>query len=125
MENFHQKTSRQINNNQPNSAIGRDCEPDGKVEPTLHRKAYKKSEIYITRRQLDEFTRLFKDYDLKKPGWLRQHFSLNNRRRKLLNQVLFEAGCNKSDCGVISESDNWFYLIHEIWHQINEEPSCR
>lgn len=124
MEKFHQKTSSQLNSSQSNSIVSRDYELDGQVEPTLHRRTYKKSEIHITRRQLDELIRLFKDYNIEKPGWLRQRFKIDMRRRKKLNQILLESSCDSSACSTNLESGNWSCLLHEVWHQINEMPIC-
>lgn len=93
--------------------------------PTSQRKASGKIEITITPKQLLAATWLFKQAGLKKPGWLRQKFLLDQRRRKTLNVELKEAQLDRVYCGHTQNSNEWDGLLHQLWHQINGVPSCK
>ena len=94
-------------------------------DPTLQRKVSSKIEIFISREQLMAATWLFNQADKKKPGWLRQKFYINQRRRKTLNVELADAQLNKVYCGHPQNDLDWDGLLHELWHQINGVPSCK
>lgn len=97
-----------------------------RIEPTLQRKVKPKSEIIITRVQLFWVTYLFKQYGLAKPHWLRRHFIINQRRRKLLNDVLYEANVGSDFCGQCTTTDDWSYHLHSLWHKCNpKKADCR
>lgn len=88
--------------------------------PTLQRKVSAKSEITLTRTQLREAVCLFRDYGMVKPGWLRTHIVINQRRRKTLNDVLVEAGLAANWCGnPYCVNDDWSGLLHKLWHAVN------
>lgn len=93
--------------------------------PTSQRKASGKIEITITQKQLLAATWLFKQAGKQKPGWLRQKFHINQRRRKHLNYELWEAQLDKGYCGHVQDHDGFFSPLHELWHQINGVPSCK
>jgi hypothetical protein len=82
-------------------------------------------EINITREQLRQAKWLFEQAGKRKPDWLRQKFNINQRRRKCLNTELFEAQLDDAFCCHYSESNEWHDLLHDIWHLINGEPSCK
>lgn len=94
-------------------------------DKTLQRKAKSKIEITITQKQLLAATWLFKQANKKKPGWLRQKFHINQRRRKHLNYELWEAQLDKEYCGHGQDNDGFFSPLHELWHQINGVPPCK
>jgi hypothetical protein len=90
-------------------------------QPTLYRSSKNKDEISITKQQLDAFIWLYKQYGIKKPGWLRQKFYINRLRRSELNRILKEAGCAYCS-GEMSE--DLFASMHLAWHLINKEVLC-
>lgn len=92
---------------------------------TLFLEVTPKNKIIIAKEQRVEAARLFKDYSLNCPGWLRNEFKLNQRRRKLLNSVLFEAGVDDSYCGKCVDDEDWSGLLHLLWHQINGVTECK
>ncbi len=94
-------------------------------DTTLQRKVSSKIEITITPKQLLAATWLFKQAELKKPGWLRQKFYINQRRRKTLNVELVDAQLDRVYCGHGQDNDGFFSPLHELWHQINGVSSCK
>lgn len=94
-------------------------------DTTLQRKVSSKIEIKITRKQLIAATWLFKQANKQKPGWLRQKFYINQRRRKTLNVELVDAQLDRVYCGQGQDNDGFFSPLHELWHQINGVPSCK
>jgi len=124
MKKYHQVSQQQnYRETSERPSIPTECE-ESKLGQTLQIEVHTKNEIIITAQQLLELTRLFKDGNEQKPGWLRRRFLLNQRRRKLLNHLLFEAGCDATVCGTLSANDDWFYALHTVWHLINERPLC-
>ena len=95
------------------------------LAPTLYREVTTKKEISITRRQLAEITKLYSDSFSKKPGWLRQKFYIDQRRKKHLNNLLYESGLDNSWCGHCCAMDNWAGMLHSFWHEINGEQLCK
>lgn len=91
---------------------------------TLQSKVVEKSEVILTHAQLYEVAWLFKQYDIQKPGWLRRHFVINQRRRKQLNDVLREAGLDGNWCGKRCDTNDWSGLLHSVWHLVNENQPC-
>lgn len=94
-------------------------------DQTLQRKVSGKIEITITPKQLLAAIWLFKQAELKKPGWLRQKFYINQRRRKTLNVELVDVQLDRVYCGHGQDNDGFFTPLHELWHQINGVPSCK
>ncbi len=92
--------------------------------PTLRCEVRAKSEVSLTRAQLNEATWLFKQYGLQKPGWLRTRFVVNQRRRKQLNEVLREAGLDSIWCGAHCDANDWSALLHRLWHTVNGRHKC-
>ncbi len=92
---------------------------------TSLRKVYVKSEVVITGAELSKITLLFSDYGIKKPGWLRRKFRINQRRRKTLNDLLSDAGVDESYCGHCMDLIEWSALLHSVWHEINEVKKCK
>lgn len=93
--------------------------------PTLQRKVSSKIEVTITHDQLIAIKWLFKQYELKAPGWLRQKFYINQRRKKCLNVELIDAQLDKAYCGHGHDLEVWDGLLHLLWHQINGVPLCK
>lgn len=93
-------------------------------EPTLQLKVKPKSEIIITRAQLYWATYLFKQYGLAKPHWLRRQFIINQRRRKLLNDVLYEANVGSDFCEQYTSTCDWSHHLHSFWHTVNGVQLC-
>jgi hypothetical protein len=96
-----------------------------KIGTTSQRKVKSKSEIIITRQQRYWAADLFKQYDLPIPGWLRTRFIINQRRRKLLNDILWEANVGSEHCGQCDKSDDCFYNLHCLWHIVSGGSPCR
>ncbi|MFZ2545063.1 MAG: hypothetical protein WAW80_03745 [Candidatus Saccharimonadales bacterium] len=94
-------------------------------EPTLPGRLSAKIEIIITHQQLQLATRLFLEAGKRKPGWLRQRFYINQRRRKLLNSELLEAGLDGDYCGSSQRSFEWDWQLHTLWHAINGTSPCK
>lgn len=88
-------------------------------------KVSSKIEINITRKQLSETTWLFRQYGKRKPDWLRQKFLIDQRRRKCLSMELVEAQLDRIFCDRYQNTDEWYDLLHLLWHEINGEPSCK
>ncbi len=94
-------------------------------DPTLQVKVTAKVEINITRQQLIEAKWLFNQSCQSKPSWLRQKFYINQRRRKCLNTELIEAQLDRVFCGNYQNTDEWYDLLHLLWHEINGELLCK
>lgn len=94
-------------------------------DTTSQMKVSSKIEITITRKQLAAVTWLFRQYDLKKPSWLRQKFYINQHRRKCLNVELVDAQLDRAYCGHPQNDLDWDGLLHQLWHQINGVPPCK
>lgn len=88
-------------------------------------KVSSKIEITITRQQLAEMKWLFNQSLKKKPSWLRQKFYIDQRRRKCLNIELMEAQLDRAFCNRYRNTDEWYDLLHLLWHNINGELSCK
>ena len=91
---------------------------------TLQREVVSKTEFSITRRQLIELNKLHADSFTAKPGWLRQSFKLNQRRKKHLNNILYESGLSGDWCGHSCDMQDWAGMLHMFWHSINGVPKC-
>ena len=124
MAKLHLRTSDQNHDNSDDHAQHQPGAQTAKVGSTLYRKVAPKNEIIITRQQLSDVSWLFRQYDLTKPGWLRTKFISNQRRRKVLNGVLVEAGLDSSCCNASLSSD-WSGQLHSVWHQVNGVPLCK
>lgn len=93
--------------------------------PALQAKVSAKTEITITCRQLKEVTWLFRQSGKRKPGWLRRKFYINQYRRKELNDALLEAQLDRAFCNRYQGTEEWYDLLHLLWHRINGEPVCK
>lgn len=93
-------------------------------DPTLQRKVSSKIEITITRQQLNLAKWLFEQAGKQKPTWLRCKFKIDQRRRKCLNVELLEAGLDRAFCNRYRNTDEWYDLLHLLWHDINGGSSC-
>lgn len=91
---------------------------------TFFRKVQIQSEISITSITLQETKWLFEQYGQEKPGWLRRKFTINQRRRKMLNDLMREAQLDKAYCCKCSCADDWAGMLHILWHQVNEVEKC-
>lgn len=125
MKNLYLKSSQQNRTQVPDPAYYRDVAQKPKQGSTLQRKVFSKSQIIITRPQLHEAAWLFKKYGLPKPGWLRERFRINQRRRRTLNGALREAGLDRVLCDSPVATQGWSGLLHTLWHQVNEVKLCR
>jgi hypothetical protein len=67
---------------------------------------------------------LFEQYSKQKPGWLRQKFYINQRRRKCLNMELLEARLDGAYCGQCQSLETWDGLLHMLWHDVNGVTPC-
>jgi hypothetical protein len=94
-------------------------------DTTSQMKVSSKIEITITRQQLSVAKWLFKQADKPKPSWLRQKFYIDQRRRKCINVELMEAQLDHVFCSRYRNSDEWYDLLHKLWHDINGGSSCK
>lgn len=94
-------------------------------DTTSQMKVSSKIEITITRQQLNLAKWLFEQAGKSKPSWLRQKFLIDQRRRKCLNVELMEAQLDRVFCNRYRNTDEWYDLLHELWHVINGGSSCR
>jgi hypothetical protein len=94
-------------------------------DTTSQMKVSSKIEITITPQQLIAATWLFKQAEEKKPGWLRQKFLIDQRRRKTLNVELVDAQLDRAYCGHPQNDLDWDGLLHQLWHQINGVSPCK
>lgn len=93
-------------------------------EMTPQMKVSSKIEITITRQQLSAAKWLFEQAGKSKPTWLRQKFYIDQRRRKCLNMELMEAQLDRVFCSRYRSTDEWYDLLHLLWHQVNGASSC-
>ena len=95
-----------------------------KSAPTSQIKVKSKRQIIITKQQRYWAANLFKQYGLPIPGWLRTTFIINQRRRKLLNDILWEANLGSDFCGHCQSSDDFSYHLHCLYHCVNGGLPC-
>lgn len=95
-----------------------------KSAPTYQGKVKLKNEIIIGNKCRYWAADLFKQYGLPVPGWLRARFKINQRRRKLLNDWLWEANLGKEYCSQCQQSDDWDYWLHRLYHLVNGSTPC-
>lgn len=93
-------------------------------ETTSQMRVSSKIEITITRQQLSTAKWLFEQAGKQKPSWLRQKFYVNQYRRKCLNVELMEAQLDRVFCNRYRNTDEWYDLLHQLWHDINGGSSC-
>src|SRR5262245_54668589 len=94
-------------------------------DTTSQMKVSSKIEITIKRQQLNEAKWLFNQSCKLKPSWLRQKFLIDQYRRKCLNTELVEAQLDSVFCDKYQNSEEWYDLLHLLWHEINEVQSCK
>jgi len=94
-------------------------------DTTSQMKVSSKIEITITRQQLNLAKWLFEQAGKQKPSWLRQKFLIDQRRRKCLNVELMEAQLDHVFCNRYRNTDEWYDLLHKLWHDINGSSSCK
>lgn len=124
MKNFKEE-SRTQNKHDGLEHINSASDPQTSIpDPTLQRKVSSKIEITITREQLAAAKWLFKQADKPKPNWLRKKFLIDQRRRKCLNVELMEAQLDRVFCNRYRNTDEWYDLLHLLWHDINGGSSC-
>lgn len=124
MGNFKEVTDPQNESNQSGRTNYAPDTQTQKFDTTLQRKVSSKIEITITRHQLVEAKWLFEQSGKRKPDWLRQKFYLDQRRRKHLNTELVEAQLDCTFCERYGNTDEWYDLLHLLWHDINGGSSC-
>lgn len=93
-------------------------------DTTSQMRVSSKIEITITRQQLSTAKWLFEQAGKPKPSWLRQKFYVNQYRRKCLNVELMEAQLDRVFCSRYRNTDEWYDLLHQLWHDINGGSSC-
>ncbi len=93
-------------------------------DTTSQMRVSSKIEITITRQQLSTAKWLFEQAGKRKPTWLRQKFYIDQRRRKCLNMELIEAQLDRVFCNRYRSTDEWYDLLHKLWHDINGGSSC-
>lgn len=125
MKDFKEESHDQNKQNGTEHINYAPCHQTPNSDTTLQRKASSKIELTITHKQLIAATWLFKQAGEPKPGWLRQKFFINQRRRKVLNVELVDAQLDRAYCGKPQNDLEWDGLLHELWHQINGVPSCK
>lgn len=125
MKNFKKESDNQ---NKHNGSEHTNSAPDHQKpisDTTLQRKVSSKIEITITRQQLNAAKWLFEQAGKQKPSWLRQKFLIDQRRRRCLNVELLEAGLDRVFCNHCHNTDEWYDLLHKLWHDINGGSSCK
>ena len=125
MENFKKESSTQ---NTQNGSEHTNSAPN--YQTTIYKttslmKVSSKIEITITSKQLGEIKWLINQACKQKPNWLRQKFYIDQRRRKFLNSELIEAQLDRVYCDRYNNTDEWYDLLHLLWHDINGEPLCK
>ncbi len=95
------------------------------LDPTLQRRVINKIEIKLSTEQFKWIRWLFMQYGQVKPGWLRRKFKLNQRRKKLLNDILREAQLDKVMCAQARGDEDWVCILHSVWHEVNGVELCR
>lgn len=95
------------------------------ADTTSQMRVSSKIEITITRQQLSTAKWLFEQAGKQKPSWLRQKFYVNQYRRKCLNVELMEAQLDRVFCNRYRNTDEWYDLLHQLWHDINGGSSCK
>lgn len=103
---------------------GRIAPPERKSGSTSQGKVKLKNEIVIGNQCRYWAADLFKQYGLPVPGWLRARFRINQRRRKMLNELLWEANVGHEYCGHCQASDRWDYHLHCLYHIVNGSSPC-
>ena len=91
---------------------------------TSKRNVRRKNDIKITKTQRDWTAYLFRQYGIQVPGWLRTSFAINQRRRKLLNDIFRDANVDNGYCKQCVKQDDWSYHAHCVWHIVNEVSLC-
>jgi hypothetical protein len=124
MENFKEVTDPQNETNQSGRTKYVLDTQTQDLDTTLQRKVSSKIEITITNQQLNETKWLFEQSGKRKPSWLRQKFYINQRRRKCLNTELVEAQLDCVFCERYRKTDEWYDLLHLLWHDINGGSPC-
>jgi hypothetical protein len=127
------QTVRKIHqeSNTRNRALGDGCingrtgQPERKIGATSQRKVTSKNEIIIGNKCRYWAAYLFRQYGKPVPGWLRASFKINQRRRKLLNDLLKDANVGKTYCGKCQQSDDWDYHLHCLYHILNRGEQCK
>lgn len=118
-ESHHQ--NKQIESEHINSALDHQT---AIRDTTSQMRVSSKIEITITRQQLSTAKWLFEQAGKRKPTWLRQKFYIDQRRRKCLNMELMEAQLDRVFCNRYRNTDEWYDLLHKLWHDINGSSSC-
>lgn len=95
------------------------------LDPTLQRRVTNKIEIKLSAEQFSWIRWLFIQYGQVKPGWLRRKFKLNQRRKKLLNDILREAQLDKVMCAQARGGEDWACILHSVWHEVNGVELCK
>lgn len=124
MKDFKKESHDQ---NKQNGAEHTNSAPDPQTpikDTTSQMRVSPKVEITITRKQLSTAKWLFEQAGKSKPSWLRQKFLIDQRRRKCLNIELLEAGLDRVFCNHYHNTDEWYDLLHKLWHDINGGSSC-
>lgn len=125
MKNFKKESDNQ---NKHNGSEHINSAPDYQTtikDTTSQMKVSSKIEITITRQQLNAAKWLFEQAGKQKPSWLRQKFLIDQRRRRCLNVELLEAGLDSVFCNHYHNTEEWYDLLHKLWHDINGGSSCK
>jgi len=104
---------------------GRAALSERKLGSTLQRKVSSKNEIILTKEERKEAAWIFRQYDLPIPGWLRQRFLVNRKRRKIIKEVWSKAGLDGDFCWMLCSADDWSGAAHRVWHKANGGSLCK
>ncbi len=124
MKNIKKESHNKNNQNEPehiNSALDHQTTIS---DTTSQMKVSSKNEITITRQQLAAAKWLFVQAGKPKPSWLRQKFYIKQQRRKCLNVEIVEAQLDRIFCERYQNTEEWYDLLHLLWHNIHGEQSC-
>jgi hypothetical protein len=126
MKNSHLKSLPQNNRKLPRHIKSRPDSVSPKMASTFQMRVSSKNEIIFNPREYKELRRVVHErIDLENPSWLRRKSTINQCKRKFLNEILCEAGCDSSICNTVAVREGWSADLHSAWHRINGVELCR
>lgn len=126
MKNSHLKSLGQNNSKPPKHMTSHPYGLSSKIASTSQMRVYSKNSITLSSREYKELHRVVHErIDLENPSWLRRKFAINQSKRKFLNEVLCEAGCDSNICNTVAARVGWSADLHSAWHRISGAELCR
>lgn len=125
MKNSHLKSLRQNRSKPSKHMTSRHDDVSSKIASTSQMRVSSKNKITLSSREYKELHRVVHErLDLENPSWLRREFAINQSKRKFLNEVLCDAGCDGSICNTIAAREGWSADLHSAWHRISGAGLC-